>query len=129
MRTPKYRVYIKHWGNSENNGLIYPKEGTLHIYMGNWEVGGYKEAVFQQFTELKDTNDVDAYEGDIIQYHRACEKLHKVITYTSIIEFKEGMFGFTMLGFNDMFTNLSEEHFRIIGNIFETPELLKNENN
>jgi hypothetical protein len=41
MRTPKYRVYIKHWGNSENDGMEYPKEGTLHVYFGNWERGGY----------------------------------------------------------------------------------------
>ena len=66
MRIPKYRVYIKHWGNL-NDEFTYIKEGELHIYFRNWEQNMYESVVFQQFTGVKDSKGVDIYEGDLIE--------------------------------------------------------------
>jgi hypothetical protein len=66
MRIPKYRVYIKHWGDL-NDEFVYIKEGELHIYFRNWEQNMYESVVFQQFTGVKDSKGVDIYEGDLIE--------------------------------------------------------------
>ena len=66
MRIPKYRVYIKHWGDL-NDEFVYIKEGELYIYFRNWEQNMYESAIFQQFTGVKDSKGVDIYEGDLIE--------------------------------------------------------------
>ena len=66
MRIPKYRVYIKHWGDL-NDEFVCIKEGELHIYFRNWEQNMYESAIFQQFTGVKDSKGVDIYEGDLIE--------------------------------------------------------------
>ena len=67
MRTPKYRVYIKHWGDL-NDEFTYIREGELHIYFRNWEQNMYESVVFQQFTGLLDSKGVEVYEGDIVKF-------------------------------------------------------------
>lgn len=120
MREIKFRVWITDWGNSISR-LEYIKEGFNHVYFGNWERGGYRNAIFQQYTGLKDKNGREIYEGDIIQlenapykYEVVWNKWHWGIDSKGIVaDFIQG------------FTIAVEERCIVIGNIFENPDLLK----
>jgi len=121
MRTPKYRVYVKHWGNSENDGfLVYPKKSTLHVYFGNWECGGYKDVVFQQFTELLDKNGKEIYEGDLLEFAYRDDGMQFVGEVQYFKEF--GSFGVVIDKAFETFQDLIEydQFFNVVGNIFET---------
>lgn len=154
MRTLKFRVYIKHWGgHGEFDMLEYPKKGELHVYFGNWERGGYKDAVFQQFTGLKDINDVDVYEGDLVEFNYATQpnieesKGVYEVFYSQkdaayyLRVYKKNWLDTSFVTQQDAkaktidancpvqsLTELPLSQFKIckvIGNIFENPELLK----
>lgn len=71
--------------------------------------------ILQQFTGLKDKNDKDIYEGDIVEFKDNC------FCYNTTVNFSGGAFriGLALLENNNLFST-------IIGNIFANPELLKN---
>lgn len=128
MRTPKYRIYIKHWGNSENDGLVYPKHGELHAYVGNWERFGYEEAIFQQYTGLLDKNGKEIYEGDILkcygEFYDDCKFEYFQVFYNE----EEGQYQYLMRGDNienggHPWCEVGHDWY-VVGNIFENPELL-----
>lgn len=105
----KYRVWITPWGNADPSSYMeYILDSHLHVYIRNWELAGYKEAIFQQYTGLLDKNGKEIYEGDIIEKQS--------------VSFEDGCFWWsgTPVGFNRF------RNFEIMGNIFETPQLLQN---
>jgi len=120
MRTPKYRVYIKHWGNSENDELVYPKEGELHVYLRNWHLGAYKETIFQQFTGLHDKKGQEIYEGDLVKGMFMDTDYMNWETITSEVVWIDIVAGFNLS--SDLWDKTDLE---VIGNIFENSEILK----
>ncbi len=67
-----------------------------------------------QYTGLKDKNDVEIYEGDILIHEDFEHKKDKVV---GVMEWDEKVAGFTR------FYPLNK--FEVIGNIFENPKLVK----
>ena len=75
-----------------------------------------------QFTGLKDINGREIYEGDVIRNH-SLEYLNE--NFTAKVIFDEGSFR-AWIGRRDI-RGISGDSCEVIGNIYESPELLKNE--
>lgn len=86
-----------------------------------------------QFTGLHDMEDIDIYEGDIVEwvfFYYEAECLHK-----GVIEWYQGGFAFNVIdndihdagwyGISDLNTDTGSD-VRIIGNIYDNPNLIPN---
>jgi len=110
MREIKFRCYWKDYKE-----MHYPK----HIDMENCKRDN--EVELMQFTGLKDKNSVEIYEGDIVNCcinHQNKTNLKGVLEWSSVnlfIKDKDEI----MYSFN------GASHVEVIGNIYESPELLK----
>ena len=98
------------------------------IYFSNEDVDCYEHTDFKdielmQYTGLKDKNNKEIYEGDIVTLHNS--------KYKVIFNSKEA--GFVLrddeFEMNIPFTNNNNKRMEVIGNIYENPELLKENNN
>lgn len=80
----------------------------------------FDEVELMQYTGLKDKNDKEIYEGDIVLYdrnvHPSIDKLHYVVEW--------GTNGYVLNGYHNDFDNFGSEMLEVVGNIYENPELL-----
>lgn len=74
------------------------------------------EVIIQQYTGLKDSKGVEIYEGDIVEFKTP----NHGNLVTDAVAFDNGSFIL-----EDMLYNLSDMKVRVVGNIFETPELIE----
>jgi uncharacterized phage protein (TIGR01671 family) len=114
-RIIKFRV----WGDFGNSS----GEFTYIYHCGHHnpslnDILTQKEFIFQQFTGLKDKNDNEIYEGDIVRTDEA-GWIAEVIYDRDCFMCSDKQGGFS--------TFCQWEKFEVIGNIFENKELLKNE--
>ena len=141
MREIKFRVYLdKMYYQNEyveyNTNLIgidfLNKTVTFAAYTDGEEVDNLEKYSFDensilykkdlkimQYTELKDEYGDEIYEGDIVTLHNS--------RYKVIFNSEEARFVLKDLFFEmDIpFTNNNNERMEIVGNIYESPELIK----
>lgn len=129
-KTLKYRVWISHWGNAEpKSEMVYIPDLHLHVYLGNWERGGYKDAIFQQFTGLLDKGRKEIFNGDIVRI-LSCEDPEDLQWDIGQIVYNIGAYYIVydsgaMELLQEYYMNEGYAQVEVIGNIFENPELLK----
>ena len=129
MRTLKFRVwdkFMKCWWCEDSQ---YLQMDGKKIHPAPWSTLSAdlpdEHIVIQQYTGLKDTNCKDIYEGDIIQLEGS------PISYS--IEWDKYQWAINAhgaLGYDpdwniQPFNHCVYERAIVVGNIFETPELLK----
>ena len=140
MREIKFRAYDKHlkvirdvaYIDFYNKEIMYwiDDEQTTDI------VRGYGEVELMQYIGMKDTEDREIYEGDIVKYITKKnleieESITEVVfeNCSFCLNFKNkyvvgGRYAMAIFNLRDEFTN-SEVEFEIIGNIYENPELVE----
>jgi uncharacterized phage protein (TIGR01671 family) len=79
-----------------------------------------EETACMQYTGKKDKNEKEIYEGDIVRFKSWRDALQRMEEKTMEVKYERGFF-IPLVSFGD---EPSSRDYEIIGNIFETPELL-----
>ena len=131
MREIKFRVWDKEknmWTNFKilDNIMYFMDKNT-----GVWFHEKYKAKgrfALMQYTGIKDKNDVEIYEGDLVLIR--IDKTN--ILHKTVVKFKHGAFIADIIGNNDYIYlfhfGFNKDDFEVIGNIYENPELLEGKN-
>ena len=131
MRTIKFRGKTRENGKWYYGSLVYSDEINAAIYfqIGSGSVktmdwGYVNQETVGQFSGLYDYNGNEIYEGDILK--REKDGLMYVVRvgmfYASVKECKEDILGGFPL---NVFTKYEDREYKIVGNIYDNPELLK----
>lgn len=121
-REIKFRVYDKEknmWTNFKilDNIMYFMDKNT-----GVWFHEKYKAKerfALMQYTGIKDKNDVEIYEGDIVILNDAEEENRCVVKY------KYGSYILVDGDLRENLSNVENRFLEVIGNIYENPELLE----
>ena len=91
----------------------------------------FEKAVLMQFTSLLDRHGREIYEGDVIKYDEGEDINHWVAGETALVLALPGRFTARMKPYNtftgsnqNTLTEDFRENVEVIGNIYESPELL-----
>ena len=110
MRIIKFRAWDNHKG-------AWCKDGEILLTLdGDWRsnFGEHEDGIeLQQFTGLLDKNEKEIYEGDILSGRNKNDSV--------IVIFEKGCFQMN----NGFELKHGIPHRKVIGNIYENPELLK----
>lgn len=140
-------IKFRSW--DEYNKVMFPHEALLHNkfclgfedgkvytmpliqyllqYQGE---GGQTGLIIQQFAGFLDITNQEVYEGDIVEFHSGYPNQNDNSFYRSkaAVEFKNGAFWPRPIYDNndeDTWYNYELKDLKVIGNIFENPNLLK----
>ena len=120
QRTIKFRAWLRYekemsevlvLDNQDERAVVVRKDGTV-----GWRM--FAELELVQYTGLKDKNGVEIYEGDILSY----------FGFEYEVTFEESAFGWSEDGQFYAFAEMAIDEIektKIIGNIYENPELVK----
>ena len=124
MREIKFRAWDilkQRWSNYKiNDGTVYFMDKNTGVWYGSYNKR-YKDFNLMQYTGLKDKNNKEIYEGDIL-FESFGEKYYKVV-------FENGSFRAEAEGDFDEYSfdliDVAAQGCEIVGNIYENPELIK----
>lgn len=130
MRKIKFRVYntkTKSWIHAPNKEVnLFGEMILMGHFLDGVSIRDLNDCVALQFTGLKDSNDVELYEGDIVKTVLD-DSLEDYEAEIDQIVYKNGSFVLK----NALHMKFLEEYMidgklfsEIIGNIFENPQLL-----
>lgn len=133
MREIKFRIWDKGRREMITNSIDYemrclefrgPKKHEASISIGFADYW-WERFEFMQYTGLKDKNEMEIYEGDVVKTQNCHFEDEGVYT----VKWADGECGFWLLR-GMLHCGLSESelealHLEVIGNIHENPELLK----
>lgn len=114
MREIKFRA----WDLFQNKMFENVSTGTITVWGDNGESASSKNCVFMQYTNLKDRNGKEIYEGDVVKSQFPYNDTFLINIDTVVWRNETSSF---MLGPRMFHDKLILE---IIGNIYENPELL-----
>ncbi len=116
MKNTRFRAWdIKHKIMEEIIDLYWFEENGVKDFNGEGLCSNYE---IIQYTGLKDKNDIEIYEGDIVKINN---KFYEVIWD----KYKWNLKNFYCSWQDNPNDGFSEINVEIIGNIFNNPELLK----
>ena len=120
MREIKFRVwYIKRKRMLDRECIVL-NDGDYYEDYRDFEDGtALNNIVVMQYTGLEDKNDVEIYEGDIVRYFR---------NELAVIVYRNGGVDIRSLSWRDcepLQRRMGE--IEVIGNVYENPELLEEE--
>ena len=108
-----------------SNGYLY----LIENFYGEIDVLPQMDIKVLQFTGLQDKNGIEIYEGDILKYKFPYNRRE---VHTSAVTYLETQASFGIVDFYGnsipLYNITANNYFEIIGNIYETPELLKGKN-
>lgn len=111
------------------NGLLAENEkGQLILGLSLGKLSKDAGSVVMQFTGLKDKNEVEIYEGDIVTYKRSVGNwTGQFMTTTHEIVFSDEVFAYVMK-YGSSYIKLRKHwgyEYEVIGNIYDNPNLLQ----
>jgi uncharacterized phage protein (TIGR01671 family) len=117
----------------EGNEAILSHDGETEIYpLGQTDIlsEGDKHVALMQYTGLKDKNGKEIYEGDIVRV-QVRNTFDSFEPHIGFLKWNGAWAGFEVhvksSRVKDLEINAPDDPLEIIGNIYETPNLLKNE--
>ena len=132
----KREIKFRAW-DAETDEMIYPHEGGYRphhqwftdentIVYANMQTG-FSTTEIMQFTGLKDKNKTPIYEGDIVTYKWEDRKGEEVVNH--VIKWENGRFLMCPIRSIVQTWNIHlhpyNEEAEVIGNVYESPELVK----
>ena len=126
MREIKFRAWDKELKNWADYAIAYDRLSFLDESTGWWKTDKEGERfILCQYTGLKDENDMEIYEGDIIKAVSFAKPIG-IVKYSD----ENQAFIFNDLdkkyrGYSTALMNQFDDGFEILGNIYENPELLE----
>jgi uncharacterized phage protein (TIGR01671 family) len=129
-------VYESYKGQLEELNISMNGRLSLRTMSGTVDESTFKDRfAVMQYTGLKDKNNKEIYEGDIVNCHIFVQELgenYGVVEgereFVGKVSFDVTGFNVESNGFRDnpvMYDEFHEESLEVVGNIYENPELLE----
>lgn len=133
MREIKFRAWDKVkqiWCNYKiDDGTVYFMDNDTGCWYRNYH-GKYENFDLMQYTGIKDINNVEIFEGDIVKLSKENSDFKEI----GVVKFDENKASYVLetqdddLSYNISYYNYHKVYYRVIGNIYENKELLKQKN-
>lgn len=132
MREIKFRAWCKFENKMYNK--FYIEDHMKFAFMDELIDSAKERYELMQYTGLKDVNDVEIYEGDIVDF-TFFDHYDNGTNYKGVVKYRSGIYEIWKNNDSEFFGSdgpfilnfawLQTEEFEVIGNIYENPELLE----